>query len=306
MRSNFASMRLTPSTKILISGGSGFIGQALYASLSSCATHILTRQKDREAPFVTDATEPYDIVIQLAGIPLNAKRWNLKTKKEIYASRIASTKKLLSAIATWSRKPKLLICASGAGYYGTHPDQTFSESTEPANKSSFVHKLCEGWEAEACRAETMGIRTCLLRLGVVLGPNDKMLTPLLPLFKWGLGAYMGDGKQWLAWVHLQDVIAIIRFLIAHDELRGAFNLTSPESVTNQIFMRTLAKVLHRPCWLRFPAPLLRLLFGEMADEVLLKGQKVFPQRLHEAGYTFALPKLEDALHNTLTKQGKNL
>ncbi len=295
--------------KILVVGGSGFIGKALCPQLlkNGDQVSVLTRTL-KERPewaasinFITELKsddEHYDIIINLAGESLSKKRWDDKIKKNIYESRIQTTQKIINFIEESKLKPKLLISGSAIGFYGNHEDKIFTEETIPAD-NGFTHRLCEDWEKTAEQALKYGVRVCLLRTGIVLGKNGGVLKEMIPAFKFGLGAKIGNGKQWMSWVHMDDVVAAIIFLMNNDTLTGPFNLTAPEVINNQTFSSELAAALHRPCFLTMPKLVVELLFGEMGKTLLLNGQKVMPSKLLNSGYQFKFPNISVALETIL-------
>lgn len=290
---------------ILITGGTGFIGTqtSRYFLKLGYQVTILTRNlykannNSGSLNFITalsDNTFPYDVIINLAGESLSKKRWNTKVKNDIYESRMKTTQKIIDYIKIANVKPQLLISGSAIGFYGSSPDETFTEYSEPADKG-FTHTLCYNWEKIALQASQYGVRVCLIRTGIVLGKEGGALKEMLTPFKLGLGAQMGNGKQWMSWIHMDDVIKSIEYLMNHPDLNGPFNLTSPTPVTNKSFTKKLAKTLKRPAILTFPNLIVKMMFGEMGECLLLKGQKVIPYKLIKSGYSFKYSKLEDAL-----------
>lgn len=295
---------------ILITGGTGFIGSALCKHLGNLGfrVSILTRKLTYETnlkqsvDFIADlnnTNQYYDVIINLAGEPLNKRRWNEKVKQEIYDSRINTTKQVINLIEKSSIKPKLLISGSAIGYYDSDPDKTFTEESTPAN-TGFTHKLCSDWEQTALQATQFGVRVCLIRTGIVLGKNGGALKEMMTPFKFGFGAILGNGEQWMSWIHMQDIIEAIMFLINNDTLNGVFNFTAPTPVTNKEFSKQLARSLKRPCFLRLPNIIVKLMFGEMGETLLLNGQKVIPDKLIKAGYKFKFQNLTMALENLNT------
>ncbi len=298
--------------RFLITGGTGFIGQYLIRSLSAPenSLSVLTRNKQSaieklpaDVLIIDDldalnASEHFDVIINLAGEPLVKGRWTAQRKNEFIDSRIRVTKSLLKFIERCERRPELLLSASAVGYYGAQGKSILTEDSEPA--LGFTHTLCSQWEKEAKLAALDNVRVCILRLGVVLHPSGGLLKQMLMPFKLGLGGKLGNGRQWLSWVHLEDVLSIMAYLIEHKALEGEFNVTAPQPVTNEEFSKLLAAALKKPTFLDVPALPLRLLFGEMADELLLVGQNVVPHRLLEAGYQFQFSELAAALDNVLT------
>ena len=219
-------------------------------------------------------------------------------KSQIFSSRIDITEKLISYFETLENKPKLLISGSAIGYYGI--DKTDNAIEEKDNgDNSFSSELCQKWEDVALKAEKLGIRTCLLRTGIVLGKNGGALNKMLPLFKMYLGGRIGNGKQWMSWIHINDLIGIILYCINHDNLKGAVNGTSPNPVTNQVFTKTLGMILKRPTIFPMPVLAVKLLMGKMGEELLLAGKKIRPKKALDAGYIFKYKTLEEALINVV-------
>ncbi|TVQ73337.1 MAG: TIGR01777 family protein [Oceanospirillales bacterium] len=283
--------------RILVSGGSGFIGQALEKTLTSRGDQVViwSRQSSSKTNWVkqlNDIKEPIDAVINLAGAGIVDKRWSPERKQLLRDSRIQTTKTLVEWIAKQEHKPQSLISGSAIGYYGSHSTGELDENAAPIK--GFTHQLCADWEAEALKAEALGVRVCLIRTGVVLGAKEGALKKMLPPFKFGLGGPIASGKQWMSWIHIDDEVAAICWLLDHPELSGPFNLTAPEPVTNEVFSKTLGKALHRPAFFRVPAITMKLMLGE-ASELLLEGQCVKPVALTESGFSFTYPKLESAL-----------
>ena len=291
--------------RVLVVGGSGFIGKTLCPKLlkNGNQVSVLTRSLNKpdgwpeSINFITElknGDEYYDVIINLAGEPLNKSRWNDEVKNNIYKSRIQTTQKIINFIEESESKPKLLISGSAIGFYGNHQEEIFTEESMPAD-DGFTHKLCEDWEKAAEQAVKYGTRVCLLRTGIVLGKNGGVLAEMTPIFNFGLGAKLGDGKQWMSWIHIDDVVDIIVFLIDNDHLSGPFNLTSPEAVSNERFSHELATTLHRPFFLTMPEFVVKMLFGEMGETLLLKGQRVVPSKLLSSGYRFKFSTIGLAL-----------
>jgi uncharacterized protein len=297
--------------RVLITGGTGFIGKPLVGTLRRHGYQVtaLTRQPERNRRHLDDAVrlidsleqlapqEQIDVVINLAGESLNSGRWSERRKRRLLDSRIETTRSLHTQIARLDRKPRLLINGSAVGYYGPQGDQALDESA--AGVPSFSHELCARWEDEALRFESLGLRVCRTRFGVVLGRNGGPLRELLKSYAFGTAVVLGSGEQWLSWIHLDDLIAVLGFLIEREDLSGAFNCVAPEPVTNAELADTLRRVVSAPIRLRIPGAALRLLVGGMADELLLAGQRVVPARLLAAGYEFRLATLEGALRDIL-------
>ena len=296
--------------RLLITGGSGFIGSRLVPVLLDQGHDItvLTRNPDKTALHFNHAVttidklndaEPFDVVINLAGQGITDKRWTPGIKKQLRESRIITTQKLLSYLQAAKKKPECLISGSAIGYYGNQGEKPVDE--QMSGDSSFSSKLCFDWEHEAQQAEVLGIRTCYLRTGIVLGKKGGALAKMLPAFKLGLGGPMGNGKQWMSWIHIDDLTGIILHAINHKDIKGAINGTAPNPVTNKEFTSTLASVLKRPAFLPMPAFVLKLMLGQMAEELLLSGQRVIPKKILDAGYEFQYAELENALSEVVQK-----
>lgn len=292
--------------RLLVTGGTGFIGATLCRALAQSGHKLFlvtrtpapgpgrqgTRFLSWEGPEWRRAMAEVDGVINLAGEPLAGKRWSPKQKALIRESRIETTRRLIDAMAAPARRPTVLVNASAVGYYGAHGDEELDEQ-EPAGRG-FLADTCHAWEAEAQRAETLGVRVVRLRIGVVLGAGGGALAKMTPPFRCGVGGPLGSGRQWMSWVHQEDVIRLIEWTLTHPELSGAVNATSPQPVTMREFCETLGRVMKRPSWAAVPAFGLRLLLGEMAD-VLLTGQRVIPAAALRSGFAFRFPQLRSAL-----------
>jgi hypothetical protein len=287
-----------------MTGATGFIGRHLCAYLRARGHDVSALVRDNAQAKKTlgrsvmlfnrwhDAPLHADAVINLAGAPLVGRRWTAKNKDAIRSSRLSVTQGMVAWLPRMHVQPEVILSASAVGFYGYHDDEELTENSEPG--SDFGAYLCRDWEAAAQQAESLNVRVCRLRFGVVLSPNGGALQKMLPAFRYGLGGPLGDGQQWMSWIHLNDLLRAFEFLLLHRELRGAFNCTAPNPVNNVDFSRALGSALHRQAALRMPALLLRALFGEGAD-LLLKGQRVLPQRLLEAGFSFDCPSIETAL-----------
>jgi len=272
---------------ISITGASGFIGRHLMKSLAE-AGHS-PRALSRHAPPAESLREA-DAVIHLAGEPL-AQRWTAEAKRRIRESRVAGTRNLVAALATLPRRPDALICASAIGYYGSRGDEILTESSAPG--SGFLPEVCVAWEREAQAAEAFGMRVVRVRTGLVLDAGGGALVRMLPPFRMGLGGRLGSGRQWMSWIHLEDLTALFQFAV-ESQVRGPLNAVAPNPVTNSEFTRELARALRRPAVFPVPGFALRLLFGEMAD-VLLASQRVAPGAAQAAGFRFRFPQLAPAL-----------
>ncbi len=295
---------------IFVTGGTGFIGRHLCRRLlgHNHTLTVLSRQPDERVVRICgdvgvihslDDLTPehhFDAVVNLAGEPIIGPRWTQRRKKALWDSRVTLTEKLVSWIGRAEVKPRVLISGSAVGYYGDQGDRLLDEDTPPAT-GGFGQKLCAAWEQAAAGAKAHGVRVCRLRTGPVLGRGG-LLSRMLPAFRLGLGGRLGNGRQWVAWIHVRDHIRISEFLLGNDRLEGPFNATAPHPVTNAELTATLAGLLKRPAFMHVPAPLLRLAMGEMA-EIVLASQRAVPKRLTEAGFRFHFETLEAALRDLL-------
>ncbi len=296
------------SKRILITGGTGFIGGHLCRRLLDAGHEItvLSRTPDRvtlpqgirqvgsleklDKPF------PFHWVVNLAGAPLASGRWSERRKRLFRDSRIAFTNDLLRLFRASDSAPEVLLSGSAIGYYGPHGDELLDESGHGV--PSFSHHLCRDWESSAEAFAELGTRVCRVRIGVVLGSGGA-LARMLPPFKLGLGGPIGDGRQWFSWVHIDDLVGLFIHCLEHQTLQGAVNGTAPEPVRNRAFAETLGSVLARPARLPMPAWVMSLLYGEMAQELLLSGQRVYPQVALESGFEYRYPTLEPALRDII-------
>jgi uncharacterized protein (TIGR01777 family) len=292
---------------ILITGGTGFIGSKLaeHFLAQKHKVTILSRKNKIILPgtnIITnleDIKSKIDLVINLTGEPLDKNRWNDKVKNEIYNSRINTTKTLIDYINNSKIPPSLLISFSAIGYYGSDYTKTYIEK-DSSPQNNFSSKLCFDWEKEAYKVNNE-TRICIARLGIVLGKNGGALSKMLLPFKLCLGARLGNGKQYMSWIHIDDVIGAIDFLIKSKNSNGPYNFTSPNPVSNSEFTKILSRSLSRISFLYLPEFLLKLLFGEMGKELFLKSQKIYPEKLINEGYRFKYNMLESALQNIVTK-----
>jgi hypothetical protein len=278
---------------IAISGASGFIGRHLMKSLAA-AGHA-PRALSRHAP-PAESLRAADVVIHLAGEPI-AQRWTAQAKRRIGESRVAGTRHLVEALAGLPRRPEALICASAIGYYGSRGDEILTESSAPG--SGFLPELCVAWESEAQAAEALGMRVVRMRTGLVLDARGGALQRMLPPFRMALGGRLGSGRQWMSWIHLEDLARLFQFAV-ENPVRGPLNGVAPDPVINSDFTRELARALRRPALFPVPEFALRLLFGEMAD-VLLSSQRVAPRAAQAAGFRFRFPQLAPALASLLVQ-----
>lgn len=298
--------------KVVILGGSGLIGRALAADLarSDGEVWIVSRRPQalgplpgavRSAAWDGESASGWGglvdgarALVNLAGENIGARRWSERRKEAILASRVRSVEAAVEALGAAAARPEVLIQASAVGLYGSRGDEELPD-TAPAGVG-FLATTTEAWERASQPVEGLGVRRVLLRTGVVLAREGGALPRVMLPFRLGVGGPVGDGRQWLPWIHLADVVAAIRFLIERRELAGAVNLTAPAPATNREFSRALARALHRPCLLRAPEAALRLGLGEMA-ELVLSSQRALPRRLLEAGFHFRFPDLAPALRD---------
>jgi len=289
--------------KILITGGTGFIGTPLSLELrNSKHTVVVTtrRQSDSKEKLTwnppdlisSDVISKFDAVINLAGEPIAPGRWTKERKELILTSRISTTRALVDSIKNAKKKPKTLISASAIGYYGAHGDEHLTEDTAPAN--DFLAGVCKQWEAEAFRAKELGVRVVVVRIGGVLESDGGALPQMMVPFKFFAGGPFGSGRQWFSWIHRDDVVGIIKYALDNDNFSGPVNATAPNPLTNTEFSAALGKALKRPSWLAVPGFILRLTLGELGN-VLLTGQRVFPEKALKAGYQFKYTEVKDAL-----------
>jgi uncharacterized protein (TIGR01777 family) len=294
---------------VLLTGGTGFIGHALCAHLlqTGHTLSVLTRDPVRARTQVPaaarllatlDEARDVEAVVNLAGEPLMAGRWNADRKAEFRRSRLGTTQTLIVWMARQSVRPRVLVSGSAIGYYGPRGDEALDESATPGD--DFAAQLCRDWETEAMQAEGLDVRTCRVRTGIVLAADGGALAKMLPPFRLGVGGPMGDGRQWMSWIHRDDLVRMIAWLLDSDRAGGAYNGTAPEPVSNRDFARTLGKTLHRPAVLPTPAFVLKAGFGEMA-QLLLTGQRVLPAHALAEGFAFRFPTLEAALRDLLQR-----
>lgn len=291
---------------ILITGGTGSIGRELCRALKEQGHNltVLSRKPEtvdsicgKDIAAIASLSElpdsaHFDSIVNLAGEVVIGPYWTEKRKKLLWDSRVALTEQLVDFIERAESKPSVLISASAVGYYGDGGDNLIDEDSPGAG--GFGHQLCDSWEQAARRAEQFGVRVCVVRIGLVLVPHGGMLKSMLPSFKLGLGARLGDGKQWMPWIHCRDLLAIFEFLLKTPTLSGVFNGVSPNPVTNGEFTACLARHLRRPAFLFVPASFLKGLLGEMGS-LLIQGQKAVPKRMLEAGFSFQHETLDSAL-----------
>ncbi len=296
--------------KILITGASGLIGKALQKSFNEKGYEMLLAcrgkperlneiQWDVETGFAEPKRlEGLDAVIHLAGESVGGSlRWTEEKKKAIRDSRVKGTHSVVETLSSLKSKPKTFISGSAIGFYGTRGDDVMVETS--AAGDTFLSAVCKDWEAESRRAEDSGIRTVLLRTGIVLSKDGGALATMLTPFKLGIGGVVGSGKQWMSWISLDDVVGVINFALENENIRGAINNVSPNPVTNEEFTKTLGEVLYRPTILPLPEFAVNLVFGEMGEALLLDSTRVEPKRLREAGFEFKFSGLKPALEHAV-------
>jgi len=296
--------------KILVTGSSGLVGTALVSALAR-GGHTVCRLVRPQSAGGEAAKEGFvvswnpatgelggagvgaDAVVNLAGASIADGRWTAQRKALLGSSRIDTTRALVGALTKMNARPSVLVSASAIGYYGDRGDETLTEDSKPGG--DFLAGLAQEWEAEALKAEALGIRVVLARFGIILAHEGGALPKMMLPFKIGVGGKLGSGRQWMSWVTLEDVIGILRFAIENPPVRGAINIVSPQPLQNVEFTKVLAKAMRRPAL--FPAPTfaLRLALGEMADALLLSSQRVLPRAIEKLGHRFLHSDLPTAL-----------
>ncbi len=296
--------------KILVTGGTGFIGKKLCPFLlqKNHQLLILSRNANKVPALFgkniqginnidqLTATDHFDAIINLAGAGIIDKRWTTQRKQELLHSRVHITEQLIQFISRANQKPAVFLSGSATGFYGNRGNKILNEQNR--GQEDFAHLLCEQWEETALQAENYAVRTCIIRTGLVLAADGGFLKRMLLPFKLGLGGRIADGSQWMPWIHYTDYLAITNKLLESNTLQGIFNATAPHPVTNAEFTRILSQQLHRPAIIPLPAWLLKITLGEMA-ELLTGGQRAMPARLEKAGFVFKFNTLESALKNVL-------
>lgn len=304
------------SQTVIISGATGFIGTVLVKKLVARNYHVvvLSRNPGKAAAFNSSqvkvvawdgrsangwghyADGAYGI-INLAGENIAAGRWTPARKTAILQSRLAAGRAIVEAVTLSARKPRVVIQASGIGYYGNRGDTVLDETSSAG--TGFLSDVAIQWEKSTEPVEALGVRRAIIRTGIVLGRGGGFLSRVLLPFKLFMGGCMGSGRQWLSWVHMEDEVSAICFLLEQDAAQGAFNLSSPQPLNAKDFFAEVGRALGRPSWLPVPGFALRMLLGEMAEELILSGQRALPARLLEAGYAFHYPSARGALNNIL-------
>lgn len=301
--------------KILVTGATGFVGTRVVNKLLSHGyeVNVLSRNivsaamklgskchyfqwaNQSEMP-PAESLQGVDGIIHLMGEGIADKRWDENQKKKIYDSRIESTRSLIEAIKNQSVKPKVLVSTSAVGIYGDRGDEVITEESSTAN--DFLAKVCKDWEAEANRAADLGLRVAIIRTGVVLGKNGGALKKMLPIFKLGGGGPVGSGKQYMSWIHIDDLAGMYIEAIKNPAIVGPHNATAPNPARSKEFAKVLGKTLNRPAFAPAPAFALKMVFGEMS-QVLLDGQKVMPNKFQKQNFQYSYPTLENALKESI-------
>ena len=314
--SKFKAKEGQMAKRILITGATGFIGRPLCRELIDNGYQVIAVSRNParaeklfegkvtaigweelggESPL--EAVEGAAAIINLAGDNLAAGRWTEKKKSLILNSRLNAGKAVTKAIKNAAKKPRVLIQASGIGYYGDRGDEMLCENS--SNGKGFLAEVAAEWERSVRDVEDMGVRTATVRLGVVLGKNGGVVSRLVTPFRLFAGGHPGSGKQWVSWIHLEDVVGAIGMLVENENCKGTFNLTAPEAILSKKFYTIFGKTMHRPSVFPMPGFMLRLMLGEIADELLLTSNRVVPKRLLEAGYKYSFPDLSEALGEIL-------
>lgn len=299
--------------KIVIAGGTGFIGSALLEVLAKRRerTIILTRNlrkssadlrmtytvwNPEDESCVIQEIDGADAVINLAGEPIVGKRWSTKQKEKILTSRIHATQIIARSIKQAVRKPRVLINASAIGYYGSRESEILTEESHAG--TGFLTDVCKAWEAHAVRVEDFQVRVVRLRIGIILDKSGGALKLMLPAFRMGAGGWLGSGNQWMSWITREDLVRLIIFSLDNQDVKGVVNAVAPQPVTNKAFSLVLAQALKRPCLVPVPAFVLKLLLGEMS-EVLLGSQRVLPKRAAEFGFRYQHAEIRNALESII-------
>jgi uncharacterized protein (TIGR01777 family) len=298
--------------KVVVTGATGTIGSAVVRALQQRGDEVTVLSRDRararerlgdvdahewadpkSEPAPAGALEGRDAVVHLLGEPI-AQRWSSAAKREIDESRRLGTRNLVEGLRATEARPSVLVSQSAVGYYGPRGDEPLDEDAPPG--SDFLARVVVAWEDEARKAEELGMRVAIARTGVVLSQDGGALEKMLPPFKLGVGGPVAGGKQYVPWVHMDDVVGVILFALGHDQASGPLNATAPEPVTNKELSKALGRVLHRPAFAPVPALAVKALYGEMAT-IVITGQRAVPKRLRELGYTWKRPDLESALRD---------
>jgi uncharacterized protein (TIGR01777 family) len=302
--------------KILVTGSTGLVGTALVSHLKQAGHTVCRLMRPQTNAEATRGTEGFDVrwdpatgelgsagvgadaVVNLAGASIAEGRWTAERKKVLRSSRVDTTRALVNALAKMAVRPRVFVTASAIGYYGDRKEEVLNEESQPG--SDFLSEVAKEWETEAENAQALGIRVVRARFGVILAKGGGALPQIARPFRFGVGGRIGTGQQWMSWVTLEDVVAILGFALENGAVRGAANVVSPQPVRNADFTKALAAALHRPALFPAPAFALRLILGEMADALLLSSQRVVPAQLEKLGYKFLRQDLGAALTSMLS------
>lgn len=290
--------------RVAISGASGLVGRALRQRLEAEGHTVLplVRRTPKagevhwsvaKGEIDASALEGVDAVVHLAGEAIAGGRWSDERKRRIRDSRVLGTRLLAGALAGLSQKPRVMISASAVGYYGNGGDRILTE--ESPSGDNFLAEVCRQWEAETTVARDAGIRVVNFRVGIVLAPDGGALKTMIPPFKMGMGGPLGNGRQWMSWIALGDIVSAMMHCVSHTELSGPVLAVSPEPVTQGAFARSLGRALSRPAFMPAPGFAIRLTMGEMGQQLLLEGQRCVPTRLQESGFTWRYTDLDEAM-----------
>ena len=291
--------------KVALTGSTGLIGRALVRALQGRGDEAIGASRGAEGPLrwdpasgfsPPDALSGFDAVVHLAGENIAGKRWSEAQKRRIRDSRIEGTRVVVDALEAASPRPRVLVSGAAVGYYGNRGDELLEESSGAG--SGFLAELCVEWEAAAARARELGVRLVIVRTGLVMSKEGGPLAKMLPAFKLGGGGRLGDGRQWMPWIHADDLTRVLLRTLDDEAMSGTFNAVAPGAVTNAEFTKTLGKVIRRPTFMAMPAFALRTIFGELAS-ALLEGQRAAPAALEQLGFEFDHPELQPALEHLL-------
>jgi len=304
--------------KILVTGSTGLVGSALVRELKQAGHTVCRLVRPDTKTEALRGNEGFDVrwnpttgelgaaavgadaVVNLAGASIAGGRWTAERKKVLRSSRVDTTRALINALAKMAARPRVLVSASAIGFYGNRGDELLDEESAPG--SDFLSEIAREWESEAEKGEALGIRVVRARLGVILAKEGGALPQMAKSFRLGVGGKIGSGKQWMSWISLEDVVAILRFALENGSVRGVINVVAPKPVRNEEFTVALAKALHRPSLFPAPAFALRLMLGEMADALLLSSQRVVPAQLEKLGYKFQQEDLATSLSRLSVKE----
>jgi uncharacterized protein (TIGR01777 family) len=306
------------SKRVIISGATGFIGNVLCKELIGGGYEVfgLSRNREMGKKLLPDEVEVirWDTksgqgwadyadgayaIVNLAGENIASGGWTEERKERILQSRLDAGRAVVDAVEKAKNKPDVIIQASGIGYYGDSGDEILDETSPPG--SGFLVEVAKQWEETTKKVESMGLRHVIIRTGVVLGKEGGFLSRVILPYRFFVGGHMGSGKQWIPWIHMDDEVRAIRFLMEKKDLQGVFNLSSPHPLTSRDFSRILGKVMKKPAWLPVPGFVLRLFLGEMASELILSGQRALPERLQKSGFQFQYTDLESVLSQILSQ-----